>query len=48
VLAFGFAEGAAVCANAPPATTAPARTAMTAAAKNRFMIHFPFASLRKR
>jgi hypothetical protein len=46
VLAFGFAEGAAVCANAPPAKAALARAAMAAVvAKNRFMIHFPFASL---
>src|SRR5437868_10477565 len=34
VLALGFAGGAAVCAEAPPATAAPVSSVMTAAAKS--------------
>jgi len=37
VLALGFAEGAMVCANAPPA---PTRTVMTAVAKSCFIDDF--------
>jgi hypothetical protein len=47
VVALGFAEGAAVCANAPPATAAPTRTVMTAVvAKNRFIDSFPFSFIK--
>src|ERR1700730_2734202 len=36
----GFAGGAAVCAKAPSARSAPVRSAMTAVAKSHFMNHF--------
>jgi hypothetical protein len=40
VLAFGFAEGAAVCANVSLATAAPVRNVVTATAKSRFINEF--------
>jgi hypothetical protein len=40
VLALGFAGGVVVCAEAPPAIAAPARTVMTAVAKSRLISLF--------